>query len=252
MTQGKLKAVVIMIVAMLAIAVVCSWFLGKDQEEETTQEPVVISTEDTTGNTGISTTDGTTTVSGGSSGVTITPQPQTQTQTQQPASQTIDTGKETVQTTPTPEPTPAPTPEPTPVPEETYGKKLGSTSFSNSVVDGMVTLSATATAETYSATQVKVDVTVSVTSYAIYLNESTAGVGISVNGVAGSAGTPAVAFDGPGTATTTLCTKSFLVDLSQGESKSMPIAIEWYYNGTYHQQPIGTIECGGYFDVSRA
>lgn len=58
-------------------------------------------------------------------------------------------------------------------------------------------------------------------------------------------------YDGAEAINTVLAEKTFTVDLAQGESDSLTLAVEWHFGGTYGDVELPVIECGGSINLSR-
>ena len=110
MTAGKIKAVLIIIILLLAVALVCSWIVSKDPQYAP-EEPAPAVTPAPT--------------------PTPVPTPEPTAVLITPAPTPVPTPK------PTPAPTPAPTPTPKPTPVPVYGETLGTGSFESSYGTGL-------------------------------------------------------------------------------------------------------------------
>ena len=153
------------------------------------------------------------------------PAPQQQPQQQQPQ-----------QNTPVAAPTPAPTPAPRPA-----GQSLGSGGFRSATGAGLELVcdwSAVSAADN----KAEVTLTVSIESSTIYLNEWQDCIGLRVGDQTGTMTQPALSYEG-GKTTHSVGTKTFTVSLAGGSS--LPVAVEWHYNGTYSGVALDVIECGG-------
>ena len=153
------------------------------------------------------------------------PAPQQQPQQQQPQ-----------QNTPVAAPTPAPTPAPRPA-----GQNLGSDSFRSATGAGLELIcdwSAVSAADN----KAEVTLTVSIESSTIYLNEWQDCIGLRVGDQTGTLTQPALSYEG-GKTTHSVGSKTFTVSLAGGSS--LPVAVEWHYNGTYSGVALDVIECGG-------
>ena len=151
MTSGKIKAVLFIIVFLLIVAVLASWFVSRDETGAPAPEPAAVEAppaDDTL--------------------VVVTPEPTAVLITPQPTP--VATPK------PTPAPTPVPTPAPTPAPlfdispaitAGSYGDPLGSGSFSSSYGLG-IDLVSDWSVSVVDAESVSVTVTVSVQSGTLY------------------------------------------------------------------------------------
>ena len=220
MNKGRIKAVVLIIVFLLVVAVICSWLTNTDKKDEQPTENTAPPEES-------------------SNVIVIDPNSNQSTapvNTPAPAA------------TPVPTPTPAPTPTPTPTPQ--YGDNLGSGTF-KSETGVPINLKADWSVKTISASQVEVTIKVSVDSYAIHLQAVPYAVKLSVNGEYVTMDAPAVDYDGSAATNTVFGSKTFTVNLSEGSSANIPVAIEWHFGGTYGGQEIDVIECGGTISVSR-
>ena len=214
MNKGRIKAVVLIIVFLLVVAVICSWLTGTDKKDE---------------------------------------QPADNTNPPEESSNVIVIDPNSTQSTApvnTPAPTPTPVPTPTPTPTPTYGDNLGSGTF-KSETGVPINLKADWSVKTISASQVEVTIKVSVDSYAIHLQAVPYAVKLSVNGEYVTMDAPAVDYDGSAATNTVFGSKTFKVNLSEGSSANIPVAIEWHFGGTYGGQEIDVIECGGTISVSR-
>ena len=220
MNKGRIKAVVLIIVFLLVVAVICSWLTGTDKKDEQPGENTAPPEES-------------------SSVIVIDPNG---------SQSTAPVTTPTPAPTPTPTPTPAPTPTPTPTPQ--YGDNLGSGTF-KSETGVPINLRADWSVKTTSASQVEVTIKVSVDSYAIHLQAVPYAVKLSVNGEYVTMDAPAVDYDGSAATNTVFGSKTFTVNLSEGSSANIPVAIEWHFGGTYGGEEIDVIECGGTISVSR-
>lgn len=228
MNKGRIKAVVLIIVFLLVVAVICSWLTGTDKKDEQPAENTNPPEES-------------------SNVIVIDPNGS---QSTAPATTPAPTPVPTPTPTPAPTPTPTPAPTPTPTPTPAYGDNLGSGTF-KSDTGVPINLKADWSVKTISASQVEVTIKVSVDSYAIHLQAVPYAVKLSVNGEYVTMDAPAVDYDGSAATNTVFGTKTFTVSLSEGSSTNIPVAIEWHFGGTYGGQEIDVIECGGTISVSR-
>ena len=228
MNKGRIKAVVLIIVFLLVVAVICSWLTGTDKKDEQPAENTNPPEES-------------------SNVIVIDPNGS---QSTAPATTPAPTPVPTPTPTPAPTPTPTPAPTPTPTPTPAYGDNLGSGTF-KSDTGVPINLKADWSVKTISASQVEVTIKVSVDSYAIHLQAVPYAVKLSVNGEYVTMDAPAVDYDGSAATNTVFGTKTFTVNLSEGSSANIPVAIEWHFGGTYGGQEIDVIECGGTISVSR-
>ena len=228
MNKGRIKAVVLIIVFLLVVAVICSWLTGTDKKDEQPAENTNPPEES-------------------SNVIVIDPNGS---QSTAPAITPAPTPVPTPTPTPAPTPTPTPAPTPTPTPTPAYGDNLGSGTF-KSETGVPINLKADWSVKTISASQVEVTIKVSVDSYAIHLQAVPYAVKLSVNGEYVTMDAPAVDYDGSAATNTVFGSKTFTVNLPEGSSANIPVAIEWHFGGTYGGQEIDVIECGGTISVSR-
>ena len=180
--------------------------------------------------------------------------------------------------TPTPVPaTPAPTPAPTPTPEPTRdpyidtpatpvptlqplptptgtalpeGEELGTGTFRSETGVGL-NVRAEWTAKVMDAKHVKVTMQIWLDSYSLHLIQVNNCVNVSVGESYVTANAPAVDIDDNGAHQTLLATTEHVVNLSDGESRSFPVQVEYQFGGTYQQQELPVIECGGAIELKR-
>ena len=226
MTSGKIKAVLVLIVFLLITAVVASWFVSRD-EADAPSEPVESAApapvEDTV--------------------VEITPEPTAVLITPHPTP--VPTPKPTPVPTPVPTPTPAPLPTPVPV----YGETLGTGTFTSSYGMG-IDLCIDWSVVTLNANEVTVSIRVSVLSGTLYSGEVP--LGINVGGTYETLTAKAVNYDSTALAYNTLGTYSCTVAAPSGQTTSIPVQASWHFGGSYGDNEVPVLECGGYINVSRA
>ena len=228
MNKGRIKAVLLIIVFLLVVALICSWLTNTDKTEEQPAENTNPPEES-------------------SNVIVIDPNG---TQSTAPANTPAPAATPAPTPTPTPAPTPTPVPTPTPTPTPQYGDSLGSGSFKSDT--GLpINLRADWIVKTVSASQVEVTIKVSVYSYAIHLQAVPYAVKLNVNGEYVSMDAPAVDYDGSAATNTVFGSKTFTVNLSEGSSANIPVAIEWHFGGTYGGEQLDVLECGGTISVSR-
>lgn len=153
-----------------------------------------------------------------------------------PAPQQQQPQQQPQQNTPVAAPTPAPTPAPRPA-----GQSLGSGGFRSATGAGLELIcdwSAVSAADN----KAEVTLTVSIESSTIYLNEWQDCIGLRVGDQTGTLTQPALSYEG-GKTTHSVGSKTFTVSLAGGSS--LPVAVEWHYNGTYSGVALDVIECGG-------
>lgn len=228
MNKGRIKAVLLIIVFLLVVALICSWLTNTDKTEEQPAENTNPPEES-------------------SNVIVIDPNG---TQSAAPVNTPAPVTTPAPTPTPTPAPTPTPVPTPTPTPTPQYGDSLGSGSFKSDT--GLpINLRADWSVKTVSASQVEVTIKVSVDSYAIHLQAVPYAVKLNVNGEYVSMDAPAVDYDGSAATNTVFGSKTFTVNLSEGSSANIPVAIEWHFGGTYGGEQLDVLECGGTISVSR-
>ena len=221
MTSGKIKAVLFIVVFLLITAVVASWFVSRDVQDEA---PLPAETAPAVETPPPQTPEPT--------AVLITPQPKVT--PSQPA--------------PTPQPTPAPTPTPQPTPVPVYGETLGSGSFSSQTGLG-VDLVIDWSVVTLNANEVSVSVKVSTLSHA--LHSAPVPLGLNVGGQFVTLTANGVDYDGNDLAYSTLGSQTFTVTAPSGQTTSIPVQASWHFDGSYGGNEVPVIECGGYINVTR-
>ena len=165
--------------------------------------------------------------------------------------------------TPTPEPTrdpyidttPVPTLQPLPTPEPTgtalpEGEELGTGTFRSETGVGL-NVRAEWTANVMDAKHVKVTMQIWLDSYSLHLIQVNNCVNVSVGESYVTANAPAVDIDDNGAHQTLLATTEHVVNLADGESRSFPVQVEYQFGGTYQQQELPVIECGGAIELER-
>lgn len=234
MARGKIKAVLFIIVFLMAAAIICNALmdLAESKEPEATNDPFLVSPTPETG-----------------SQSTETP-----VNTVAPASATPIPAATTAPTVaPTPVPTVVPTPTPTLIPAVTQapsGQVLGSGSFKSQT--GLpIDIRANWTATVLDSERVQVRVEVQLESYALQIAESYNSVNVSVGDQYASCSAPAVDYDGNEKLVTTLGTTTHTLYLAGGESEVFPLAVEYHFGGTYSGEELPVIECGGSIELSR-
>ena len=131
------------------------------------------------------------------------------------------------------------------------GTSLGSGTFrSNS--GASINIHADWTALVSGPNTVDVTVTAYVDSYSLYTTASPEALNIAVDGQYFSLASPAIEIPTTVTPVTTLINnRTVTVNLSGGETRSIPIEVVWNYRGTYGNVYLDTIECGGSITLSR-
>ena len=232
MAKGKIKAVLFIIVFVLAVAIGCNALidLSENKAPEVTVDPFLTSPSPDPGQSGSLPLE--------TAAPTATPIP-------------VQTVAPTVAPTPvpTPEPTPAPTPVPTPTPAP-VGQVLDSGSV-RSQTGLPIDVRADWVATVLDSDRVQVQVTVVLESYALQLAESYKSVNVSVGDQYASCNSPAVDYDGSAKLETVLGTTTHTLYLAQGTSDSFPLAVEYHFGGVYSGEELPVIECGGSIVLSR-
>ncbi len=228
MARGKIKAVLFIVVFVLAVAIGCNALIGmanmKPEETEPTPDPFLM-TPDVNSQTG-------STVAPSTVAPTVVPT-------------VAPTVAPTIAPTPTPTPTPVPTATPAPA-----GQVLGSGSFS-SETGVPINIRANWTATVLDSERVQVKVEVILDSYALHIAESYGALNVSVGDQYASSSTPAVDYDGNEQLSTVLGSTTHTLNLAQGQSSSYTVAVEYHFGGTYSDQELPVIECGGSIQLSR-
>ena len=232
MARGKIKAVLFIIVFVLAVAIGCNALidLSENKAPEVTADPFLTTPSPDAGQSG---------------------------------SLPLETAVPTATPIPvqTPAPTPAPTAAPTPVPVPTatpaptptlapVGQVLDSGSV-RSQTGLPIDIRADWVATVLDSDRVQVQVTVVLESYALQIAESYNAVNVSVGDQYASCNSPAVDYDGSAKLETVLGTTSHTLYLAQGTSDSFPLAVEYHFGGTYSGEELPVIECGGSIVLSR-
>ena len=178
-----------------------------------------------------------------------TPVPATPAPTPAPTPTPEPTRDPYIDTPATPVPTlqPLPTPTGTPTPE---GEELGTGTFRSETGVGL-NVRAEWTANVMDAKHVRVTVQIWLDSYSLHLIQVNNCVNVSVGESYVSANAPAVDLDDNSAHQTLLATTEHVINLSDGESRSFPVQVEYQFGGTYQQQELPVIECGGAIELER-
>ena len=178
-----------------------------------------------------------------------TPVPATPAPTPAPTQTPAPTRDPYIDTPATPVPTlqPLPTPTGTPTPE---GEELGTGTFRSETGVGL-NVRAEWTANVMDAKHVKVTMQIWLDSYSLHLIQVNNCVNVSVGESYVTANAPAVDIDDNGAHQTLLATTEHVVNLADGESRSFPVQVEYQFGGTYQQQELPVIECGGAIELKR-
>ena len=178
-----------------------------------------------------------------------TPVPATPAPTPAPTQTPAPTRDPYIDTPATPVPTlqPLPTPTGTPLPE---GEELGTGTFRSETGVGL-NVRAEWTAKVMDAGHVRVTVQIWLDSYSLHLIQVNNCVNVSVGESYVTANAPAVDIDDNSAHQTLLATTEHVVNLADGESRSFPVQVEYQFGGTYQQQELPVIECGGAIELKR-
>ena len=209
MNNGRIKAVLFLVVFLLVMAVAVNLLLDMDRERrEVVHLPV-----DTPAATETP---------------ARTPAPaETPAPVQTPAPTPVPTPAPTP--VPTPDPylnAPSPTPEATPVPVP-VGQELGSGRFTSETGVGM-NVRAEWKANVLDESRVQVTVQVYLDSYSLQITEARNSLNVSVGDSYKTADTPTVNLEDNAKHETLLAVTEHTVDLSDGQSASFPVQVEYY------------------------
>lgn len=230
MARGRIKAVLFIIVFVLAVAIGCNALmdLSAGKEPEVTADPFMGTPSADLPLSSAAPLE--------TAAPTATPIP-------------VQSAAPTVAPTPVPTPEPTPTPSPTPTPAP-VGQVLDSGSF-RSQTGLPIDIRADWVATVLDSDRVQVQVTVVLESYALQIAESYKAVNVSVGDQYASCNAPAVDYDGSAKLETVLGNTSHTLYLSQGMSDSFPLAVEYHFGGVYSGEELPVIECGGFIPLSR-
>lgn len=232
MARGKIKAVLFIIVFVLAVAIGCNALidLSENKAPEVTADPFLTTPSPDAGQSG-----------------SLPLETAVPTATPIPVQTPAPTPAPTAAPTPVPVPTATPAPAPTPAP---VGQVLDSGSV-RSQTGLPIDIRADWMATVLDSDRVQVQVTVVLESYALQIAESYNAVNVSVGDQYASCNSPAVDYDGSAKLETVLGTTSHTLYLAQGTSDSFPLAVEYHFGGTYSGEELPVIECGGSIVLSR-
>ena len=235
MSKGKIKAVLFIIVFLLAIAVAINLLVDMQSERKAEATP----TGDPYANT-------------------VTPSVETQpaVETAQPTPAAAPSTALTATPVPaTPVPTPTPTPVPTATPEPAQpiipqGEVIGSGSFTSDTGTPL-NIRADWTATVLDSESVEVTVNVYLISYQIEVRELYDAVNVSVGDQYASANSPAIKWENNTRLESLLASTVHTLRLPSGSSASFPLAAQYQFGGTYSKVELPVIECGGTIELSR-
>lgn len=237
MTSGKIKAVLFIIVFLLIVAVVASWFVSRDEQtapaDVPAAEPAPTDTQ-----------------------IVLTPEPTAVLLTPVPRTPAAPKPTPAPTPVPTPPPTPAPTPEPLfPVTPETTadftpGETVAGGRLESQTVSGMQ-LIVNWSAVAQSAEEVRLDVEVALVSGALHTGEGGRALMINAGGQYVTLQAPLIDYDGTTLATHVLGTQSFTVKAPAGTTTATVLEVNWQFNGSYGGTSIPSLECGGSISLPR-
>ena len=151
---------------------------------------------------------------------------------------------------PAPAPTEAPAPAPTQAPEVAFTPvQMGTGSVDSETPTGL-NIRAEWSAKAISPTQVEVTVTVYCLHQTLYTGAYNP-VNFLVDGQYASVYGRQIESDSYEFHSTELASKTFTIDLAQGESKTFWINVEWEYGGRYSGVQLDSIECGSNITLRR-
>lgn len=227
MNRGKIKAILFMVTFLLVVAVVCNLLIdmqaARKESSVETLAPFHVNTVEPAMNT-------------------LTP-----VQTAAPTAAPV-APVQTPAPTPAPTPTPVPTPAPTPVP--VYGETVGSGSFISDTGTPL-NLRADWTAVTTDANTVSINLNVYLVSYQLQIMKVAKSVHVMVGDNYVTGDSPEVNWDENQQLETLMSSTTHTVSVPVGSSALIPVAVEYYFGGTYSNQDIDVIECGGNIAINR-
>ena len=233
MSKGRIKAVLFIIVFLLAIAVAINLLVDMQSERKAEATP----TGDPYANT-------------------VTPSIETQpaVETAQPTP-AVAPSATPVPATPVPTQAPTPTPVPTATPEPAQpiipqGEVIGSGSFTSDTGTPL-NIRADWTATVLDSENVEVTVNVYLISYQIEVRELYDAVNVSVGDQYASANSPAIKWENNTRLESLLASTVHTLRLPSGSSASFPLAAQYQFGGTYSKVELPVIECGGTIELSR-
>lgn len=240
--KGRTTAILFVIVFLLVAAVVATFvagLVGKQEAEQPQEDPVIV-------------IDPGQLVSAEPAVVVEAPPVSTEpfaAPTQEPGAEIvaeppviIDTPTPVIETTPFPAATPAPA-------DPVYaGQDLGSGSF-RSETGTLLNIKADWSARSVSATQVEVTVVVSAESSSLY--NSGSAVNINLDGQYASLTSKTIDYTDTAMTSHELASKTFTLDLADGASREVDLAVEWHWGGRYGGVALDVLECGGRIPLSR-
>ena len=242
----RVRVVLFIIVFALMLAVIIALLNGMEVFEPKTSETPESSQEiEIKADSGSS--------SGTSQGVSNpiiinTPDPNDKPQpSQAPDAEPSPPPETTPEPTPSPEASPEPSPEPTPEPEIS-GEEIGRGTFRS---DTGISLNLAADWTAVSLPEGKTEVTVSVKLESRMLHTRAQPLKISLGTQSVTITAAAVDYDEKEQLITDMGSKTFTVDLAQGETVTLPLEVEWQFQGTYSGKEFPTLNCGGDITLER-
>ena len=151
---------------------------------------------------------------------------------------------------PTPAPTQAPAPAPTQAPAPAPAPTEAPTPAPTQAPEVALNIRADWSARAVSPTQVEVTVTVYCLHQTLYTGEYNP-VNFMVDGQYASVYGRKIENDSYDFHSTELASRTFTIDLAQGESKTFWVSVEWEYGGTYSGVLLDSIECGSNITLRR-
>ena len=149
-----------------------------------------------------------------------------------------------------PAPTRAPAPAPTQAPEVAFSPvEMGTGSMQSDTFTGL-NIRADWSARAVSPAQVEVTVTVYCLHQTLYTGEYNP-VNFMVDGQYASVYGRKIESDSYDFHSTELASRTFTIDLAQGESKTFWVSVAWEYGGTYSGVLLDSIECGSNITLRR-
>ncbi len=148
---------------------------------------------------------------------------------------------------PTPEPSPEPSPETTPEPEVS-GVQIGEGTIRS---DTGVSFNIVADWKAVSLPDGKVDVTVSVSLESRMLQTIAQPLTISLGTQSVTITAAPVDYNEKELRISPIGSKTFTIDLVQGESLTLPLEVEWQFRGKYSGEEFPTLSCSGEITLER-
>lgn len=157
--------------------------------------------------------------------------------------------------TPTAKPTPAPTAKPTPVPTPTPAptpavRDLGSGSF-RSDTGVPINLVCSWSAKTSGSGTAEVTVHAALECYSLYVNASANALRFTVGDGSTTVNMPAIQSDATELVLTDLGSMSFTVNIADGETRTVPVSVEWMFGGVYSDVQLDVVTASTSTTLSR-